>query len=205
MACTSFLQGFTTSCGSNLASIKKIWVGAFESATFTYNYQEAPDGSTYPLVDADGYIIDQDGNKIIESVESAVLGGTSEAWVEFGFRKNSSEMTSELTRNDNGSYYFTNAANLVFAKQDQVKRLALQATASGECAMVILDSNGKYWLIGSENPVIASTLSATTGTAVGDSNQYSITLSADEAYMPIPLDATNASTIIAALTGSASN
>lgn len=205
MACTSFLQGFTTSCGSNLASIKKIWVGAFESATFTYNYQEAPDGSTYPLVDADGYIIDQDGNKIIESVESAVLGAASEAWVEFGFRKNSSEMTSELTRNDNGSYYFTNAANLVFAKQDQVKRLALQATASGECAMVILDSNGKYWLIGSENPVIASTLSATTGTAVGDSNQYSITLSADEAYMPIPLDATNAQTIITALTGSASN
>ena len=215
MACTSFLQGFTTSCGSNLASIKKIWVGAFESATFTYNYQEAPDGSTYPLVDADGYVLDQDGNKIIESVASATLvadidlitegNQPGQPWVEFGFRKNSSEMTSEMTRSDNGSYYFTNAANLVFAKQDQVKRLALQATASGECAMVILDSNGKYWLIGSENPVTATTLSATTGTAVGDANQYTITLSADEAYMPIPLDAEQASTIITALTGSASN
>lgn len=190
MACTSYLQGFSTSCGSNLASIKKIYVGAYESATFTYNYQKD---------ETDQYVLDQDGNKIIESVAGAILGATSDNWVEFGFRKNSSEMTTEMTRNDNGSYYFTNAANLVFAKQDKVKRLALQATASGECAMIVLDSNGIYWLIGDKNPVTASTLSATTGTAVGDSNQYSITLSADEAYMPVPLDAEQAATIIAAL------
>lgn len=192
MACTSYLQGFSTSCGSNLASIKKLYVGAYESATFTYNYQKD---------DNNEYVLDQDGNKIIESVATATLGATSDTWVEFGFRKNSSEMTSEMTRSDNGSYYFTNSANLVFAKQDKVKRLALQATASGECTMVVLDSNGIYWLIGGSNPVIASTLSATTGTAVGDANQYSLTLSSDEGYMPVPLDAESATAIINALTG----
>lgn len=192
MACTSYLQGFSTSCGSNLASIKKIYVGAYESATFTYNYQKDETNQD---------VLDQDGNKIIESVATATLSATSDAWVEFGFRKNSSEMTSEMNRNDNGSYYFTNAANLVFAKQDKVKRLALQATASGECTMVVLDSNGIYWLIGGSNPVTASTLSATTGTAVGDANQYSLTLSADEGYMPVPLDAESATAIINALTG----
>lgn len=191
MACTSYLQGFSTSCGSNLASIKKIYVGAYESATFTYNYQKDENNQD---------VLDQDGNKIIESLSTAVLGSTSDPWVEFGFRKNSSEMTAEMTRNDNGSYYFTNAANLVFAKQDKVKRLALQATAAGECTMIILDSNDIYWLIGGSNPVTASTLSATTGTAVGDANQYSLTLSADEGYMPVPLDAEQAATIIAALT-----
>lgn len=190
MACTSYLQGFSTSCGSNLASIKKIYVGAYESATFTYNYQKD---------ETDQYVLDQDGNKIIESVATAVLGATSDSWVEFGFRKNTSEMTSEMNRSDNGSYYFSNAANLVFAKQDKVKRLALQATAAGECTMIVLDSNNIYWLIGSDSPVTASTLSATTGTAVGDNNQYSITLSADEAFMPVPLDAESASAIIEAL------
>lgn len=186
MACTSTLLGFSTSCGSNLASIKKIYVGAYESATFTYNYQE----------DA----VDADGNQIIESVATATLGANEDTWKEFGFRKNSSEMTSEMTRNDNGSFYFTNSANLVFAKQDKIKRLALQATAAGECSMIILDSNGTYWLIGAENPVTASTLSATTGVAVGDSNSYSISLSTDEPYMPIPLDSTAAETIITNLT-----
>lgn len=190
MACISTLTGFNTSCGSNLASIKKLYIGQFESATFTFSYQAGA--------------VDQDGNQIIEDVATAALvedaSHAYHPWVEFGFRKNSSEMTVEMTRNDNGSYYFTNGVNLVFAKQDQAKRLALQATASGECAMVVLDSNGIYWLIGAENPVTASTLSATTGVAVSDANQYSLTLSADEAYMPIPLDATAASTIITTLT-----
>ena len=196
MACTSYLQGFSTSCGSNLASIKKIYVGAFESATFTYNYQKD---------DAQQFVLDADGNKIIESVATAALNAGADAWVEFGFRKNTGELTTEMTRNDNGSYYFTNGANLVFAKMDKIKRLALQATAAGECSMIVLDSNGIYWLIGSDVAVTATTLSATTGVAVGDANQYSLTLSADEAYQPIPLDASAADTIIAALTPAASN
>lgn len=201
MACTSYLQGFSTSCGSNLASIKKMWIGAFESADFTFNYQKD---------ESDQYVLDADGHKIIESVATATLKADvdtqtagnqpADAWVEFGFRKNTGELTTEMTRNDNGSFYFTNGANLVFAKQDQVKRLALQATAAGECSMIILDSNDIYWLIGTNSAVTATTLSATTGVAVGDANQYTITLSADEAYMPIPLDADAASTIIAALT-----
>ena len=203
MACTSYLQGFSTSCGSNLASIKKMWIGAFESADFTFNYQMTDDETPVQVLDADGH-------PIIESVATATLKADvdpqtagnqpAEAWVEFGFKKNTGEMTSEMTRNDNGSFYFTNGANLVFAKQDQGKRLALQATAAGECSMIILDSNGIYWLIGAENAVTASTLSATTGVAVGDANQYTITLSADEAYMPIPLDEDAASTIISTLT-----
>jgi len=196
MACVSFLTGFTTSCGSNLASIKKLWIGAFESASFTYNYQKDEN---------EQFVLDADGNKIIETVATATLNENESTWVEFGFRKNTSEMATEMTRNDNGSYYFTNSANLVFAKQDKIKRLSLQATAAGECSMVILDSNNIYWLIGSDNPVTATTLSATTGTAVGDANQYSLTLSADEAIMPIPLDASAAESIISALTDEGSN
>ena len=193
MACISTLLDISTSCGSNLASIKKLWIGAFESADFTFNYQKDA---------GDNYVLDADGNKIIESVATGALKAeTTDTWKVFGFKKNTSEMTSEMTRNDNGSYYFSNGANLVFAKQDAVKRLALQATASGECSMIVLDSNGIYWLIGYENAATANTLTATTGVAVGDANQYSITISADEAYMPIPVDSEAAEGIIANLTG----
>lgn len=185
MACTTTLTSISTSCGANLASIKKLWIGGFESATFTYDVETG---------------VGPDGTDVIEDVKTAALKANEAAWVEFAFKKNTGEMTSEMTRNDNGSYYFTNSANLVFAKQDAAKRLSLQAVASGECSMIILDSNGIYWLIGAENAVSASTLSATTGVAVGDANQYTVTLSADEAYMPIPLLSTAAETIIAALT-----
>lgn len=195
MACTTTLTGFATSCGSNLPSIKKLFIGSFESCTFEYSYQQDGEGQD---------IIDADGNKIIEAVTDATLAVGADNWVEFQFRKNTSEMTSELTVNDNGSHYYTNSANLVFAKIDNTKRLALQATASGECTMIILDSNNQYWLIGAENAVTMSTMSATTGVAVGDSNSYNVTLSSDEATMPILLSPANAESIINTLLGAES-
>ena len=192
MACTTYLTGFSTSCGSNLPSIKKLYVGTFESSTFTYTYQQNSESQD---------VLDADGNKIIEAVSGATLKSGADKWVEFQFRKNSSSMDTEMTVNDNGSHYYTNSATCTFAKIENSKRLALQSVASGECSMIIVDSNNQTWLIGAENPVSLTTLSGSTGTAIGDSNQYSVTLSADEATMPLLIEADQAQTIINTLTG----
>ena len=191
-ACTTYLTGFSTSCGSNLPSIKNLYIGTFESATFTYTYQQ--NGESQDVLDADG-------NKIIEAVSGATLNSGADKWVEFAFRKNSSSMDTEMTVNDNGSHFYTNSATCTFAKIENSKRLALQSVASGECSMIIVDSNNQTWLIGAENPVSLTTLSGSTGTAIGDSNQYSVTLSADEANMPILIESDQAKTIINTLTG----
>ena len=192
MACTTYLTGFSTSCGSNLPSIKKLYVGTFESGTFTYTYQQNSEAQD---------VLDADGNKIIEAVSGATLKSGADKWVEFQFRKNSSSMDTEMTVNDNGSHYFTNSATCTFARIDNSKRISLEAVGSGECSMIIVDSNNQTWLIGSENPVSLTTLSGSTGTAIGDSNQYSVTLSADEAHMPLLIEADQAQTIINTLTG----
>ena len=191
MACTSkYLTSIATSCTSNLPSIKSLWIGQYDSASFTYTYlQEGSQNAE-----------DADGNPIIESVSGATLKQGSKPWVIFNFKKNTGELTSEMTVNDNGSHYYTNGVNLVFAKIDNGKRLSLEAVASGECTMIVLDSNNQYWLIGAENSVAMTTLTATTGVAVGDSNQYSLTISADEAHMPIIIDKDQAQTIISTLT-----
>ena len=192
MACTTYLTGFSTSCGSNLPSIKKLYVGTFESSTFTYTYQQNSESQD---------VLDADGNKIIEAVSGATLKSGADKWVEFQFRKNSSSMDTEMTVNDNGSHFYTNSATCIFAKIENSKRLALQSVASGECSMLIVDSNNQTWLIGAENPVSLTTLSGSTGTAIGDSNQYSVTLSAEEANMPLLIEADQAQTIINTLTG----
>ena len=192
MACTTYLTGFSTSCGSNLPSIKKLYVGTFESGTFTYTYQQNSEAQD---------VLDADGNKIIEAVSGATLKTGADKWVEFQFRKNSSSMDTEMTVNDNGSHYYTNSATCTFARIDNSKRISLEAVGSGECTMIIVDSNNQTWLIGSENPVSLTTLSGSTGTAIGDSNQYSVTLSADEAHMPLLIEADQAQTIINTLTG----
>ena len=192
MACTTYLTGFSTSCGSNLPSIKKLYVGTFESSTFTYTYQQNSEAQD---------VLDADGNKIIEAVSGATLKSGADKWVEFQFRKNSSSMDTEMTVNDNGSHYYTNSATCTFAKIENSKRLALQSVASGECSMIIVDSNNQTWLIGAENPVSLTTLSGSTGTAIGDSNQYSVTLSAEEPTMPILIESDQAQTVINTLTG----
>ena len=192
MACTTYLTGFSTSCGSNLPSIKKLYVGTFESSTFTYTYQQNSESQD---------VLDADGNKIIEAVSGATLKSGADKWVEFQFRKNSSSMDTEMTVNDNGSHYYTNSATCTFAKIEDSKRLALQSVASGECSMIIVDSNNQTWLIGAENPVSLTTLSGSTGTAISDSNQYSVTLSAEEPTMPILIEADQAQTVINTLTG----
>ena len=192
MACTTYLTGFSTSCGSNLPSIKKLYVGTFESSTFTYTYQQNSESQD---------VLDADGNKIIEAVSGATLKSGADKWVEFQFRKNSSSMDTEMTVNDNGSHFYTNSATCTFAKIENSKRLALESVASGECSMIIVDSNNQTWLIGAENPVSLTTLSGSTGTAIGDSNQYSVTLSADEANMPLLIEADQAQTIINTLLG----
>lgn len=191
MACTSkYLTSIATSCTSNLPSIKSLWIGQFDSASFTYTYVQ----------NGGQDIVDDDGNKIIEAVSGATLKEGSKPWVIFNFKKNTGELTSEMTVNDNGSHYYTNGVNLVFAKIDNGKRLSLEAVASGECTMIVLDSNNQYWLIGAENSVAMTTLSATTGVAVGDSNAYNVTISADEATMPILIEKDQAQTIINTLT-----
>ena len=192
MACTSkYLTSITTSCSSNLPSIKSLWIGQFDSASFTYTYLQ--DGNSQD-------IIDDDGNKIIEAVSGATLKEGSKPWVIFNFKKNTGELTSEMTVNENGSHFYTNGVNLIFARIDNSKRLSLEAVSSGECTMIVLDSNNQYWLIGAENSVAMTTLTATTGVAVGDSNQYSLTISADEAHMPIFIESDQAQTIINTLT-----
>ena len=193
MACVStYLTGFSTSCGSNLPSIKKLYIGTFESGNFTYTYQK--NGENQDVLDADG-------NKIIESVSGATLNSGADKWVEFQYRKNSSSMDTEMTVNDNGSHFYTNSATCTFAKIENSKRLSLESVASGECTMIIVDSNNQTWLIGAENPVSLTTLSASTGTAIGDNNQYSVTLSAQEAHMPILIEADQAQTVINTLMG----
>ena len=193
MSCVStYLTGFSTSCGSNLPSIKKLYIGTFESANFTYTYQQNSEAQD---------VLDADGNKIIESVSGATLNSGADKWVEFQFRKNTSSMSSEMTVNDNQSHYFTNSCDMIFSRIENSKRLALESVASGECTMIIVDSNNQTWLIGSENPVSLSSLSASTGTSISDNNQYSVTLSANEKSMPILIEKEQAQTVINTLMG----
>lgn len=178
MACTPYkLTTINTSCGSNLPSIKRMWIGNFGSlSTVTYNYL--------------ANVTDADGNQVVENVSNIAIDTTAQTpqyWVEYHFRKNTCSAGSEMTVNDNGSHYFTNTINMVFAKQDTPKRLNIEAIASGDVAVIYEDGNGKYWLMNPADEVNLSAATAETGTAISDNNQYTLTLSQNSANMPFEI------------------
>ena len=95
-------------------------------------------------------------------------------------------MTSTLTADDtSGINYVTTELNLVFTKMETAKRLEMSALALGQLAVIVEDSNGKYWYLGKDDYVSASAGTGNTGIAKGDSNNYSLTLKDESDTFPI--------------------
>lgn len=75
-----------------------------------------------------------------------------------------------------------------FSKLEATKRVAINALAKAQVRGVALDANGNAWLLGEENYLEATAMTAQTGQQRSDANNYSITLTAESTYMPIGVD-----------------
>ena len=56
------------------------------------------------------------------------------------------------------------------------KRMSIHALTHAETIAIVKDNNGKMWLVGNEAPLRASAVTAGTGTAYSDPNEYVPTL-----------------------------
>lgn len=102
------------------------------------------------------------------------------------FRKQSSSLTSEGTFDEaNGVYFFTNNLNLVIARQEVAKRNALQALAlAGDLAFIVRDGNNQTQFLGMDDTVSCTAMTATTGTASTDGNNYNSTFTDTSNELP---------------------
>lgn len=163
MDCSSItLSNITMDCAPSLGGIKRVWL--------TYY---------------DGVVAKLD--KKDEHIESITLG-TENKWYEFQFRKGTGSLTSTLTVDETaGTNYVTSELSLVFTKMETEKRMAIAALSVGHLCAVVEDSNGRYWFLGKDDYVSASAGTGVTGTAKGDQNAYTITLSTDSESYPYEL------------------
>ena len=156
MNCTSYtLSGLNAGCKDSVGGVAKIWLADQAAVTWTIN------ASTY----------------------TASAGPTS-AFKVYNLRRGAASMTSTLTVNDNAGSYFTTEIAMNFLKMETSKRLEVMAMLMGQCTGVVKDNNGKYWAIGVQHPLEGSAGTGETGTATGDANQYTVTISVDEAELP---------------------
>lgn len=167
MNCTSYtLSGLNAGCKDSVGGVAKVWLADFSEVSWS--------------IDASTHIATPDATT---------------AFKVYNLRRGAASMTSTLTVNDNAGSYFTTEVAMNFLKMENAKRLEVMAMLMGQCTGVVKDRNGKYWAIGVENPLEGSAGTGETGTAASDPNQYSVTISVDDAELPHEI--TDATTIAA--------
>ena len=167
MDCSSItLAGIPMDCTPSLGGIKRVWLT-----------QYADNVAKLDTEDEDGKI-------------TSITLPSSQKWYEYQFRKGTGSLTSTLTVDETaGTNYVTNELTLVFTKMETTKRIEVAALSVGHLCAVVEDSNGKYWFLGKDDYVSASAGTGVTGTAKGDQNAYTITLSTDSESYPYELSA----------------
>ena len=152
MNCIQKLSGIGLACDTNVGGLIEVYI--------------ANKG------DVASVALDETSNKI----KTITMTDTAK-FKKYSFRRGSSSFTSTLNVDDtNGINYVQTDLALVFAKMDTPKRIEIAALSLGELVVIVKDCNGLYWYMGYNEAVQASAGGAQSGTARGDANNYTITL-----------------------------
>lgn len=143
------------------------------------------------------WILGGSGNTIssyTQDVDGMVtsISGTGEMF-KFELVKQSSSWEEAISVNDTAqSVAFTPTLTLSFPKLTQTLRnIFFELVKQNEVYAVILDTNGRYWLIAPENGLIASDGSLQSGQNITDLNGFTITLSGAEPEASNEIDASS--------------
>ena len=114
----------------------------------------------------------------------------------YSLRKEVGSMESTINSDDAaGTISYETSVTANFAQMTAAKRLEIMSLAIGSMVAIVKDSNDKYWYLGYDYPVVLTAGGGSTGTALTDANQYTITLTDKGKYLPFEVT----STIISAL------
>jgi hypothetical protein len=103
---------------------------------------------------------------------------------------------SPITSNPaNGSTFSTHTLKLIFNKLQTSVRNEVLLMAKNRLVFVVLDNNGKYWMLGRENGLDLTTGANSTGTASGDRSGYELDFSGTEREPMIEVSSTVAATL----------
>lgn len=150
--CNQTLNGIILDCSNSLGGIKTIYIA---------NYGDVTDVA-----------VDAENGEI-----TGLTMADSAVFKPYQFRKQTGSLTSTLTVDETaGVNYVSTELSLVFTKMETAKRIELSALSIGQLAVIVEDSNGKYWYLGKDDYVSATAGGGQTGVAKGDGNNYTLTL-----------------------------
>ena len=174
MSCSQLLNGIAADCQTNVGGVREVYIANYSDVT---------------AIEVD------DSSNMIKTITMA----DTAKFKKYAFKKNTSSMTSTLNVDPaNGVNFVQTDLTVVFAKQETVKRMEIAKLSLGELRVIVKDANGKYWFLGQEEFVSATSGSAETGTNRTDGNKYQIVLTDYSSSYPYEVDPSIVAGLIAA-------
>ena len=155
MSC-SLTTGYALGCRDSVGGIKTIFVQTLNAT-----------GS-----------VNTNGSGLVTGFTPTSVSGS---WFEYDLTKATSSMTETLNAStENGTLFYTPEVTFTINKLQTSVRNELRLLARNRLLVIVLDNNGRYWLLGAANGLEASAGTAGTGTAFGDRSGYEMTLTGME-------------------------
>ena len=162
MSCTQTLNGIARDCYTSLGGVKRVLL-ANRSDVISI-------GRT---------------NGIVTTITMAA--GT--CFKEYLLRRFSGFLESPYQTNDNGTRYVLSRLSMTFGRLESAKRHEVEAVAHSELAGIAEDMNGRFWLLGEDDPLgVADGTDASTGAQRTDLNGYTVVLEASSPELPPEVD-----------------
>lgn len=159
--------------GLNIVGCSKDNQGGVNKVYFA-NYKEL-----FPSANPTSWLVTYDNTTTGEITEI----DPSAVFYTFDVVKETSSMTETMTANvQNGTLAFNPSISLVMNKLTTEKRNLVHMLATGLLVAVVEDNNGAYWMAGFNKGLDVTAVESTTGTALGDRNGITITLTGAERY-----------------------
>ena len=175
MACNQTLSGLVRDCSPSMGGIVEALIANKESVT---------------------------GISASSDMISEITMASSAKFKRYSFPRNTGSLTSNYTIDQTtGVRYVASDLVLIFNRMETAKRVEISALAQNDLVIIVKDANGKYWLLGKDEPVNATAGDGLTGTARADRNGYSITLQDNSLEMPYEVDPSIIDSLIGSPTG----
>ena len=158
MACTQTISGLAQDCLNSKGGISEVYLA---------NYEDVTD-----ITVTDGMV-------------KGITMASGKKFKRYYFRPGTSSMASTLNVDLAAGVNFVQTdLTMLFSRMETTKRIEMSALAVNDLRAIVKDSNGVFWLLGEEEPMVASAGDGQTGTAKTDANRYSITLQDSNTTFP---------------------
>lgn len=147
-------QGYTLDCKDSLGGIKAVWM--IES------------GNVTAVTEASGIV-------------SAITKSSGKVFRKYELVKATGSLTETITASvENGTVFYAQELSIVLNKLQANTRNEILLLSQNTLLVVVQDANDKYWLLGRTQGCDVTGGTAATGTAQGDRNGYTLTITGAE-------------------------